>query len=308
MTDDGGLTDTASVQIEIPNQKPTAVANAAPTTVVTGNSVNFTGNSSFDDAGIVSYAWDFGDGNTSSAPNPQHVYTVADRYSVILRVTDAGGLTDEVSLEITAKVPNRQPLAAASSDKTSGPNILTVQFNGSGSSDPDGDTLSYAWDFGDGMGSNQKNPSHDFRVTGTYSVLLTVSDGQFTSTDTITVTVSPFNKMTGRYSAPSGSIVTVELTSVGGGKGSASLSVHTLSGRNGMELMALNTSWNGFDSGSTLLDEEIDSFKMPPSGVVYFYGRHDNVIETSQTYVDIANNRTGYGATSFLSEDSQIQE
>jgi|GEM_PF-4770276 len=309
VTDDGGLTDTASVQIEVPNQKPTAVANAAPTTVVTGNTVNFTGNSSYDDAGIVSYAWDFGDGNTSSAANPQHVYTVANRYMAILRVTDAGGLTDEVSLNITVEVPNRQPLAVVSSDKTSGPNILTVQFNGSGSSDPDGDTLSYAWDFGDEMTSSQRNPSHDFEVTGTYTVKLTVSDGQFVSTDTITINVSPFNKVTGRYSAPAGSLVTVKITSTGGGKGSASLKANSGGGETGNEFIRLNTSWNGLDEGYTFLDEDEDSFVMPPSGVVHFFGRHSEIVPTSQTQVGIINSiGSPYNINPFLGVGYNIQD
>ncbi|WP_116452192.1 PKD domain-containing protein [Blastococcus litoris] len=44
------------------------------------------------------------------------------------------------------------------------------------SSDPDGDTLTYAWDFGDGTTSTEANPTHTFASTGSYSVTLTVTD------------------------------------------------------------------------------------------------------------------------------------
>jgi len=57
---------------------------------------------------------------------------------------------------------NRTPVAAASADKYFGGTPLTVQFSSAGSSDPDGQTLSYSWDFGDGILSSLANPSHTF--------------------------------------------------------------------------------------------------------------------------------------------------
>lgn len=308
VTDDGGLTDTASLQIEVPNQAPEAVGSANPTNADTGETINFTGSASSDDAGIFSYLWEFGDGNTSNAANPMHSYVVEGNYSVKLTITDNQGLMDTANINITVKVPNRSPIAVASSDKTSGPNILTVNFNGSGSSDPDGDTLSYIWNFGDGNTSNQRNPSHNFDVAGNYDVKLSVSDGPFTSTDNVSISVSAFNRVTGRYSAPVGSLVTVKITSIGGGKGSANLQAHAGSGRTGNEFMSLNTSWNGVDEGSTFLDEDENSFIVPSSGFIYFYGRHNDVIYDSQTYVTFTNNQAAYSANGFLREDSVIQE
>jgi PKD repeat protein len=52
-----------------------------------------------------------------------------------------------------------------------------VNFKGSGSSDPDGDSLSYTWDFGDGSSSSAANPSHTY-AAGNYTARLTVSDGR----------------------------------------------------------------------------------------------------------------------------------
>src|SRR5262249_19851327 len=50
-------------------------------------------------------------------------------------------------------------------------------FSSAGTSDPDGDPLTYSWDFGDGRMSTKPNPQHTFRKAGGYQVTLTVSDG-----------------------------------------------------------------------------------------------------------------------------------
>ncbi|MGH9163155.1 MAG: PQQ-dependent sugar dehydrogenase [Vicinamibacteraceae bacterium] len=75
---------------------------------------------------------------------------------------------------------NSLPVAVIDADITYGPGPLTVQFVGDGSSDPDQDPLTYAWDFGDGTVSNVANPQHTFspetpEPTG-YVVTLTVTD------------------------------------------------------------------------------------------------------------------------------------
>ncbi|GAB3528714.1 hypothetical protein GCM10027443_07050 [Pontibacter brevis] len=83
---------------------------------------------------------------------------------------------------------NRTPIAVATSDKTYGNSPLTVQFNGSGSYDPDGQSISYLWDFGDGTTSTQVNPSHTFTAATTapttFNVTLTVSDPPGTTDQT----------------------------------------------------------------------------------------------------------------------------
>ncbi|WP_199547288.1 carbohydrate-binding protein [Streptomyces sp. N35] len=71
---------------------------------------------------------------------------------------------------------NRSPIAKAVADKTSGALPLTVAFSSAGSSDPEGQPLTYHWDFGDGSTSTEASPSHTYTTQGTYRPTLTVKD------------------------------------------------------------------------------------------------------------------------------------
>ncbi|GFN00401.1 glycosyl hydrolase [Streptomyces fulvorobeus] len=70
----------------------------------------------------------------------------------------------------------RSPVAEASSNKTSGTAPLRVAFSSAGTTDADGDTLTYAWEFGDGGTSTAANPTHTYRKNGTYTATVTVKD------------------------------------------------------------------------------------------------------------------------------------
>ncbi|MQY14013.1 hypothetical protein SRB5_41740 [Streptomyces sp. RB5] len=84
---------------------------------------------------------------------------------------------------------NRSPIAKAAADRTSGPTPLTVRFSSAGSSDPEGGTLRYSWDFGDGTTSTDANPSHTYTTAGTFRPTLTVRDPQgLTGTASLVVT------------------------------------------------------------------------------------------------------------------------
>jgi chitodextrinase len=98
VTDDGGLSDSATlaVQIEEPvpaNLPPVAVIQG-PATAQVGESITFNASSSGDiDGSIVDYAWVFDDGTSGSGITVTHIYTQAGSYQVALTVTDDGGLT-----------------------------------------------------------------------------------------------------------------------------------------------------------------------------------------------------------------------
>jgi chitodextrinase/glucose/arabinose dehydrogenase len=83
------------------------------------------------------------------------------------------------------------PVAKATATPSFGGSPLTVAFSSSGSLNPGGGTLTYAWDFGDGTTSTAANPTHVYTVTGvrTFVVRLTVTSNGQSSTATLSVTV-----------------------------------------------------------------------------------------------------------------------
>lgn len=198
--DAAGLTDTTTISIvaNTPgNVAPVAIASATP---LSGNApllVNFTGDNSTDDAGVVSYLWDFQDGTpTSSTANPSHTFTVAGTYDVQLTVEDVVGLSDTttISITVTTSTTNDAPVAVASATPMSGAVPLQVDFTGDNSTD-DFAVVSYLWDFKDGSATvTDANPSHTFTTPGIYLVELTVEDdAALTNMTTITIVVGTSN-------------------------------------------------------------------------------------------------------------------
>ncbi|MBA6316357.1 PKD domain-containing protein [Cellulophaga baltica] len=207
VTDDGtpalsSSEATITITVTAPaNQAPTAVATSDIITGEASLAVQFTGDTSSDpDTGdILTYAWDFGDGTTATTANPSHTFTTVGTYDVTLTVTDNGTpalSSSEATITITVNTPaNQAPTAVVSSNIITGEASLDVQFTGDTSTDPDtGDTLTYAWDFGDGSTATTANPSHTFTTPGTYDVTLTVTDdgtpALSSSEATITITVN----------------------------------------------------------------------------------------------------------------------
>ncbi|MFI9588537.1 ThuA domain-containing protein [Streptomyces sp. NPDC052236] len=70
----------------------------------------------------------------------------------------------------------RSPVAEATSNKTSGKAPLRVAFSSAGTTDGDGDALTYAWDFGDGGTSTAANPTYTYKKNGTYTATVTAKD------------------------------------------------------------------------------------------------------------------------------------
>ena len=84
---------------------------------------------------------------------------------------------------------NQPPTVAAAGSPLVGSPPLNVTFSSAGTTDPEGDTLTYLWDFGDGSTSTAPNPSHTFQASGHYNVKLTVSDGTSSPFKTLAITV-----------------------------------------------------------------------------------------------------------------------
>ena len=95
----------------IPNQPPVAVATSDVSSGKAPLPVAFGSDGSVDpDGAIASYSWDFGDGTESLEANPGHTYTADGTYLAKLTVTDDGGMTDTVVLEITVRKSKGKPV------------------------------------------------------------------------------------------------------------------------------------------------------------------------------------------------------
>ncbi|HEU4472547.1 MAG TPA: PKD domain-containing protein, partial [Flavisolibacter sp.] len=119
----------------------------------------------------VSWLWNFGDGNTSTAQNPSHTYTSYGSFAVTLITTNSSGCTDTLvapdyiriarpvisfpGLPARGCIPYTINLAA---------DIVTLDL-----------TTSYLWNFGDGNTSSAPNPTHTYTSQGTYTVTLTIT-------------------------------------------------------------------------------------------------------------------------------------
>lgn len=175
------------------NLPPEAVLVADVTSGVWPLVVHFDGTGSSDPEGAaLSYAWSFGDGIVGvTDPTPVHEFWSPGSFKVELRVTDDRGQidTDYVTIEVADWV-NSPPEASPVATPDSGAAPLPVQFTAH-AADPDGDALSYVWDFDDGATSTQADPLHTFTAPGSYLVLLLVSDGDLAALNSVTVTVNP---------------------------------------------------------------------------------------------------------------------
>jgi len=130
-------------------------------------------------------------GNVASSPVSLTAPSTPGAFVIEVSALDASGsalgVADSVSLTATEMIMNMAPIASFTSTASG----LTAGFNAAGSSDPDNgpQALSYAWDFGDGTNGTGVSPSHTYASQGTYSVTLTVSDGEDIDTSTASVTV-----------------------------------------------------------------------------------------------------------------------
>lgn len=123
--------------------------------------------------------WDFGDGNTSTQMNPEHVYENPGNYAVCLSIEDSlTGCTDMNCQEIFV-YPAEDCLAAFDyfTDPT---DPLTVYFYDLSF----GNIETWSWEFGDSTVSQEINPIHVYNTPGTYNVCLTISSAANGCNDT----------------------------------------------------------------------------------------------------------------------------
>jgi len=186
------LPDQIEIAIESNTRPPAAVMNG-PYASNEGSSVALSSAGSSDpDGDALSFAWDFGDGATASGAAVSHTWTQNGSYTVTLVATDILGLTSTVTT--TATIANVAPVIAAFSGAT----LLPGETYSASSSfiDPGADSWNATVNYGDGTGTSPLglsgmsfSLSHVYTTPGTFTALVSVSDGDDVSTASATVTV-----------------------------------------------------------------------------------------------------------------------
>jgi PKD repeat protein len=207
------------------NQIPIAHISANVTIGKTPLNINFKGFGSDNDGIIVSYLWDFGDGETSDLQNPTHIYEKKGKYVVTLIITDNNGNIGRKNIIIYAQ-ENITPKVTPSNQQGSS-NYIYVDFTWSPEYPDPGQKITFIsnyydysgvfafaskfWNFGDGESGWGSVVSHIYDKKGRYKVTLIItatdySSGEITngrSIKYINIGASPFPKFTYSPKMPS---------------------------------------------------------------------------------------------------------
>ena len=125
----------------------------------------FTGGTTEDGVSMATFHW------------PTDLSSLGSHTDIMVRAADPLGLYSDSFFDIFVESTNSPPVADHGGPYN-GVRTVALTFNGTGSSDPDGNGLSYAWSFGDGSSGTGAMPSHVYASTGTFIVNLTVTDDQ----------------------------------------------------------------------------------------------------------------------------------
>ncbi|MFN8232412.1 MAG: PKD domain-containing protein [Actinomycetota bacterium] len=185
--DENGLSGVTSQIVTITepagNLPPTSVIS---TPVCTARTCNFSSATSADPniGDSISRMWTFGDGTTSTSTSTSKTYAADGTYTVTLTVTDGWGAFQTTSVVVTIAEPagNLPPTAVIGAPVCA---ARACNFFGTGSSDPNGDAITYLWNWGDGTATGTgATPTHTYVADGTYTVTLTVTDAWGDATTT----------------------------------------------------------------------------------------------------------------------------
>jgi len=143
----------------------------------------------FKAVGGVSYAWNFGDGATSTQQYPLHAYATPGSYNARVIGTNSCGRKDTINTLVTVMAkPAPHTFFFFSENETFVGDSVHFKYE---MFNPDFyDTKTYSWNFGDGSSSTLKNPAHVFKKLGDYTVTLSTTSGCGTSSNSQLLTIS----------------------------------------------------------------------------------------------------------------------
>lgn len=194
VTDNDGLTDNSTVTISV-RHHPVAAFTFTPSDPLEHETITLDASSSTADGGvIISYEWNFGDGNITTVPSPiiNHTYSTFGNYTVTLNVTDSEAKWDTESKPITVEA---LPIADFWWSPLHPIVCENVTFDGSDSTPDGGVLVSYAWNFGDGSPvviENDTITTHHYLANGSFTVTLNITDSEGRwDTESKMITVGP---------------------------------------------------------------------------------------------------------------------
>ena len=215
-TDQLGCTDSTMHMVSVAGL-PQITFSVDPNPACAGEQVAFAASSPDN---VTAWLWDFGDGGTSIAQNPLHVFTNPGTYQVVLYGGDTNNCFNMASQSV---VVNPMPQAAftSSGNNCSGDTVLF--YNQSVS--PNGNIIQWVWDFGDGNTLTVNAPDdpdvmHVYAGGGTYSVSLSVLDEDScwaTTFANLLISASPIAAFNYQDNCAGQPVAFTDLSSVNGG-------------------------------------------------------------------------------------------
>lgn len=175
------FSDTAEIILSDPPNAVFAVNNGCE------NPVNFTNNSTFPGSLVNTWAWDFGDGTTSSIKNPVHTFPASGTYTVKLVMITPQGCRDSMTQTVIVYDPPVADFAISGFCPESPTSFTNLSTSGAGAT-----ITTRIWDFGDGNSSTDLNPVHTYATPGVYNVsLMLVNSNGCEDTLTVPITIYP---------------------------------------------------------------------------------------------------------------------
>jgi len=166
---DQNCKDTIALTVEV---APTPEPDFDEIEACEGEEIAFSNNSKIESGTIVSYSWDFDDGNSSSSQSPNHTYQNSGSYEVSLEATSDKGCIGQISL-FDGAIINEKPTANFSMEKVrSWQNETDIQFSNLSSSD----VSIWTWLIENSGSFSESDPLITFTDTGLFRVLLIVEN------------------------------------------------------------------------------------------------------------------------------------
>ncbi|MEP7164931.1 MAG: PKD domain-containing protein [Ferruginibacter sp.] len=258
---------TKNQYILIANGASAAFSNTTSNSCTAPVSINFQNLST--GTGVLTYLWNFGDGNTSTQTNPSHNFTSAGSYSVQLIVTNSTGCHDTVTRPNAVTIGTVNTMFSIPDSTCVG---TAISINNTSAPVP----ASVLWDFGDATISTAISPVKTYTAAGTYQVKLINNFGACIDSLTRNIVVSPL---------PVVIFNTNDTLAC-----NAPFTVHF----NNISIGALTYNWSFGDGGTSTLQNPVHTYTTPGNFSVTLtctniFGCKDSIIRQSYIRIQLPN-------------------